>query len=222
MSRSHRPYRVTRSNKQSKCDSVACYRIFRRLARLVRRAAVPPAHAHRKHVLRAPIAMYIEPAAFRAPSAESLAGSDSPTVWTQCLPTPLFAGKKAPLKTYEEVQPLLQQGRKRELKILIRENSWPINSPVRASLWPALCRQHQHGKSMLDGFYWDMVTQVSALVVAQRHTALSRLSTLVSRPYTIRRAAITQPLSRETGDFSLSRSCLFTLRNTSMLTGIDS
>ncbi|KAL0894449.1 hypothetical protein ABMA27_013049 [Loxostege sticticalis] len=73
-------------------------------------------------------------------------------------------GKKAPLKTYEEVQPLLQQGRKRELKLLIRENSWPINSPVRASLWPALCRQHQHGKSMLDGFYWDMVTQVFGTV----------------------------------------------------------
>ncbi|KOB73931.1 Uncharacterized protein OBRU01_09732 [Operophtera brumata] len=106
--------------------------------------------------------MYIEPAAFRAPSAESLADTPTP-IWTQCLPSPLFAGKKAPLKTFEEVQPLLQQSRKRELKLVIRENSWPINSPVRASLWPALCRQHQHGKSMLDGFYWDMVTQVSDL-----------------------------------------------------------
>lgn len=73
-------------------------------------------------------------------------------------------GKKAPLKTFEEIQTLIQQTRKRELKLLIRENSWPINSPVRASLWPALCRQHQHGKSMLDGFYWDMVTQVFGTV----------------------------------------------------------
>ncbi|XP_068620862.1 GTPase-activating protein skywalker isoform X5 [Battus philenor] len=73
-------------------------------------------------------------------------------------------GKKAPLKTFDELQPLLQQSRKRELKLVIRENSWPINSPVRASLWPALCRQHQHGKSMLDGFYWDMVTQVFGTV----------------------------------------------------------
>ncbi|CAB3231462.1 unnamed protein product [Arctia plantaginis] len=73
-------------------------------------------------------------------------------------------GKKAPLKTFEEIQPLIQQARKRDLKLLIRENSWPINSPVRASLWPALCRQHQHGKSMLDGFYWDMVTQVFGTV----------------------------------------------------------
>jgi hypothetical protein len=140
-------------------------------------AAVPPAHAHRKHVLRA-TAMYIEPAAFRAPSAESVAGPDPPaTVWTQCLPSPLFAGKKAPLKTFEEIQTLLQQARKRELKVLIRENSWPINSPVRASLWPALCRQHQHGKSMLDGFYWDMVTQVSDSSL--RNVDSSRLTTLV-------------------------------------------
>ncbi|XP_045511712.1 GTPase-activating protein skywalker isoform X4 [Colias croceus] len=73
-------------------------------------------------------------------------------------------GKKAPLKTYDEIQPLIQQARKRELKLIIRENSWPINSPIRASLWPALCRQHQHGKSMLDGFYWDMVTQVFGTV----------------------------------------------------------
>ncbi|XP_039764915.1 GTPase-activating protein skywalker isoform X3 [Pararge aegeria] len=73
-------------------------------------------------------------------------------------------GKKAPLKTYAELEPLLQQGRKRDLKLLIREHSWPINSPIRASLWPALCRQHQHGKSMLDGFYWDMVTQVFGTV----------------------------------------------------------
>ncbi|XP_052747331.1 GTPase-activating protein skywalker isoform X4 [Bicyclus anynana] len=108
--------------------------------------------------------MYIEPAAFRAQSAESLAPDTPPAIWTQCLPSPLFAGKKAPLKTFAELEPLLQQGRKRDLKLLIREHSWPINSPIRASLWPALCRQHQHGKSMLDGFYWDMVTQVFGTV----------------------------------------------------------
>ncbi|XP_050685434.1 GTPase-activating protein skywalker isoform X2 [Leptidea sinapis] len=73
-------------------------------------------------------------------------------------------GKKAALKTFEEIHPLIQQARKRELKLIIRENSWPINSPIRASLWPALCKQHQHGKSMLDGFYWDMVTQVFGTV----------------------------------------------------------
>lgn len=70
--------------------------------------------------------------------------------------------KKAPLKTLAEVQSLLQQGKKRDVKLLLRENAWPVNSPIRKSLWPMLCGQHQHGKtmSMGDGFYWDMVTQV--------------------------------------------------------------
>uniref|UniRef100_A0A1L8DVY7 Putative rab-gtpase activating protein n=2 Tax=Nyssomyia neivai TaxID=330878 RepID=A0A1L8DVY7_9DIPT len=72
----------------------------------------------------------------------------------------LFEGKKAALKSFSDVQQLIQQGKKREVKITIRENSWPINSPIRSQLWPALCSQHQNGKSMLDGFYWDMVNQV--------------------------------------------------------------
>ncbi|XP_055711085.1 GTPase-activating protein skywalker isoform X4 [Phlebotomus papatasi] len=70
------------------------------------------------------------------------------------------AGKKVALKTFSDVQQLLQQGKKREVKTAIRENAWPINSPIRSQLWPALCSQHQNGKSMLDGFYWDMVNQV--------------------------------------------------------------
>ncbi|XP_043275712.1 GTPase-activating protein skywalker isoform X3 [Venturia canescens] len=51
-------------------------------------------------------------------------------------------------------------GRKREVKLIIRENAWPLNNGIRTQLWPALCNQHAHGKSMLDGFYWDMVNQV--------------------------------------------------------------
>jgi TBC1 domain family member 24 len=91
------------------------------------------------------------------PSSDEL---DSPG-WhpTDCLKLS-STGKRPPLKTFAEVQALLQQTKKREAKLLIRENSWPINSGVRSQLWPALCRQHQHGKSMLDGFYWDMVNQV--------------------------------------------------------------
>ena len=58
------------------------------------------------------------------------------------------------------MQTFLTQGKKREVKLLIRDNSWPINSTIRAELWPALCSEHQIGKSMLDGFYWDMVNQV--------------------------------------------------------------
>lgn len=69
-------------------------------------------------------------------------------------------GKKAPLKTLADVQTLLQQDRKRDLKILLRENAWSANNPIRTQLWRLLCGQHHHGNSMLDGFYWDMVTQV--------------------------------------------------------------
>lgn len=69
-------------------------------------------------------------------------------------------GKKPNLKTFQDVQSLIQQGKKREAKLVLRENSWPTNSPIRSQLWPALCSQHHVGKNMLDGFYWDMVNQV--------------------------------------------------------------
>lgn len=72
----------------------------------------------------------------------------------------VFAGKKPTLKSFSDIQGLLSQGKRREVKLIIRENAWPINSTIRAQLWPALCSQHQVGKSMLDGFYWDMVNQV--------------------------------------------------------------
>ncbi|XP_046415000.1 GTPase-activating protein skywalker isoform X5 [Neodiprion pinetum] len=68
--------------------------------------------------------------------------------------------KKQALKTFNEVNVLLQSGRKREVKLIIRDNAWPLNNGIRAQLWPALCNQHTHGKNMLDGFYWDMVNQV--------------------------------------------------------------
>lgn len=69
--------------------------------------------------------------------------------------------KKPPLKTFDEIQTLLSQGKKREVKLLIRDNAWPINSTIRSQLWPAVCSQHQVGKSMLEGYYWDMVNQAS-------------------------------------------------------------
>ncbi|XP_039310545.1 GTPase-activating protein skywalker isoform X2 [Solenopsis invicta] len=68
--------------------------------------------------------------------------------------------KKQALKTFAEVNTLLQAGRKREAKLIIRENAWPLNNGIRTQLWPALCDQHALGKNMLDGFYWDMVNQV--------------------------------------------------------------
>lgn len=68
--------------------------------------------------------------------------------------------KKQTLKTFAEVNALLQAGKKREVKLMMRDNAWPLNNRIRAQLWPALCNQHAHGKNMLDGFYWDMVNQV--------------------------------------------------------------
>jgi hypothetical protein len=55
---------------------------------------------------------------------------------------------------------LLQSGKKREVKKIIRNNAWPINSTIRSQLWPVLCQQHAHDKSILEGFYWDMVNQI--------------------------------------------------------------
>jgi len=71
-----------------------------------------------------------------------------------------YTAKKQPLKTFNDVKGLMQQGKKREVKLLIRENAWPVNATVRAQLWPALCAQHHHEKSMLDGYYWDQVNTV--------------------------------------------------------------
>ncbi|XP_074041461.1 GTPase-activating protein skywalker isoform X2 [Leptinotarsa decemlineata] len=66
-----------------------------------------------------------------------------------------------PLKTINDVRALLQQGRKQDVKQLLRNNPWPVNSPIRKELWYLLCTQHQNGKSnFMDGFYWDMVNQV--------------------------------------------------------------
>lgn len=72
----------------------------------------------------------------------------------------LFIAKKQQLKTFNDIKGLIQQGKKREVKLIIRENAWPVNATIRSQLWPALCAQHHQGKEMLDGFYWDMVNQV--------------------------------------------------------------
>ncbi|XP_014470961.1 PREDICTED: TBC1 domain family member 24 isoform X2 [Dinoponera quadriceps] len=80
--------------------------------------------------------------------------------------------KKQALKTFAEVNALLQAGKKREVKLMMRENAWPLNNRIRAQLWPALCNQHALGKSMLDGFYWDMVNQVFGTTELEQHKSI--------------------------------------------------
>ncbi|CAH1388692.1 unnamed protein product [Nezara viridula] len=70
------------------------------------------------------------------------------------------SSRKIPLKSYEEIDTLLDCGKKREVKIILRENCWPTHSTIRSQLWPRLCHQHAPDKSMQEGFYWDLVNQL--------------------------------------------------------------
>ncbi|XP_026293246.1 GTPase-activating protein skywalker isoform X1 [Frankliniella occidentalis] len=65
-----------------------------------------------------------------------------------------------PLKTWSEINSLIQAGRKREVKLILREQGWPTNHTIRAQLWPALCKQHSSSRPMQDGFYWELVNQL--------------------------------------------------------------
>ncbi|XP_075153311.1 GTPase-activating protein skywalker isoform X6 [Haematobia irritans] len=73
---------------------------------------------------------------------------------------PKSTGKEPALRSYTEIKQLLDQGKKRDVKSILRENSWPINSPIRSQLWPTLCAQHNRKPQMVEGFYWEMVHQV--------------------------------------------------------------
>ncbi|XP_014204610.1 TBC1 domain family member 24 [Copidosoma floridanum] len=68
--------------------------------------------------------------------------------------------KKQTLKTFKEISALLQAERLRDVKIVLRENAWPFNNNIRSQLWPALIAQHSKGNNTMDGYYWDMVSQV--------------------------------------------------------------
>lgn len=75
-------------------------------------------------------------------------------------PLPESPSKKNLLRTFEEVQTLLQNGKKREVKQIIRESAWPIEGGIRKKLWPALCLQHVQKNTNEEGYYWEMVKQL--------------------------------------------------------------
>ncbi|BFF95743.1 GTPase-activating protein skywalker [Drosophila madeirensis] len=104
--------------------------------------------------------VYVDPECDKFFELPLFIAASSNDITTKCQCWQLSPGKEPALRSYTEIQQLLQQGKKRDVKNILRENSWPINSPIRAQLWPMLCGQHLTKQQMLDGFYWEMVHQV--------------------------------------------------------------
>ncbi|XP_015036250.1 GTPase-activating protein skywalker isoform X11 [Drosophila miranda] len=104
--------------------------------------------------------VYVDPECEKFFELPLFIAASSNDITTKCQCWQLSPGKEPALRSYTEIQQLLQQGKKRDVKNILRENSWPINSPIRAQLWPMLCGQHLTKQQMLDGFYWEMVHQV--------------------------------------------------------------
>ncbi|KPU74460.1 uncharacterized protein Dana_GF24274, isoform H [Drosophila ananassae] len=104
--------------------------------------------------------VYVDPECDKFFELPLFIAASSNDITTKCQCWQFSPGKEPALRSHTEIQQLLQQGKKRDVKNILRENSWPINSPIRSQLWPTLCGQHQTKQQMLDGFYWEMVHQV--------------------------------------------------------------
>ncbi|XP_041566388.1 GTPase-activating protein skywalker isoform X7 [Drosophila gunungcola] len=104
--------------------------------------------------------VYVDPECDKFFELPLFIAASSNDITTKCQCFQFSPGKEPALRSFTEIQQLLQQAKKRDVKNILRENSWPINSPIRSQLWPLLCGQHQTKQQMLDGFYWEMVHQV--------------------------------------------------------------
>ncbi|XP_073826590.1 GTPase-activating protein skywalker isoform X8 [Musca autumnalis] len=104
--------------------------------------------------------VYVDPECDKFFELPQFMGVSTNDITTKCQCFQFSPGKEPALRSFTEIKQLLEQGKKREVKSILRENSWPINSPIRSQLWPALCAQHNTKPQMVEGFYWEMVHQV--------------------------------------------------------------
>uniref|UniRef100_A0A1I8PVN1 TLDc domain-containing protein n=1 Tax=Stomoxys calcitrans TaxID=35570 RepID=A0A1I8PVN1_STOCA len=104
--------------------------------------------------------VYVDPEYEKFFELPMFMGASTNDITTKCQCFQFSPGKEPALRSYTEIKQLLDQGKKRDVKSILRENSWPINSPIRSQLWPTLCAQHNTKPPMVEGFYWEMVHQV--------------------------------------------------------------
>ncbi|XP_069986001.1 GTPase-activating protein skywalker isoform X1 [Penaeus vannamei] len=61
---------------------------------------------------------------------------------------------------WDDIKELINAGKMKEAKIMVREADWSLASPVREELWKEMCRHHSTEKDFSDYYYWDTVKQI--------------------------------------------------------------
>nr|XP_045609959.1 GTPase-activating protein skywalker-like isoform X2 [Procambarus clarkii] len=61
---------------------------------------------------------------------------------------------------WEDIEALMQAGRMKEAKSIVRETDWSLGSPARENLWREICRYHSSESDFGDFYYWDTVKQI--------------------------------------------------------------